>query len=227
VTHIVAGAIGGPGRRRVGVPGRLVEAGYSLAELLVATSVVMTVTGAAGALAAGVQRIATAVDGEQAARMDARFTIDWIVRTVEEAGSYPYGPPAGVCGAGGGVEPLDVDPLADGRRDAIRVRADVNPPNGVLGGAADACDERGEDVLIAFDRRAGTVTRRDAADGAPAAVSAPRVLGLLFEYRDADGAVTNRAVDVASVRITLTVRADGAIDVRPRVYHATARLRER
>lgn len=203
-------------------------AGYSVAELLVATAVVLTVTGAAGLLASGLQRVATAADSEQAARMDARFTLDWIVRTVEEAGSFPYGTPAVLCGGGTDVAPLVTDPLRDGRHDAIHVRADVNPPNGWLGGVAGSCDESGEDVLIAFDRRAGTVTRRDAAPaGAPAALSSPRVLGLRFEYRDAEGRAVDRAVDVSSVLVELTVRADGALDPRPRVYAGLARLRER
>ncbi len=197
-------------------------------ELLAATAVVMTVTGAAGLLASGVQRIATAVDRDQAARMDAHFTLDWIIRTVEEAGSFPYGTPRGVCDGGADVTPLVLDPHHDGRRDAIRVRADLNPPNGVLGGVAGVCDESGEDVLIAFDRRAGTVTRRDAASsGAPAAVSSPRVFGLRFTARDADGHETDRAADVSSVLVELTVRTDGALDPRPRLYTGMARLRER
>ncbi len=208
--------------------GRTTEDGYGLAELLVATAVTMTVTGGAGVLASGVQRIALAVDAEQAARMDAHFTLDSIVRTVEQAGSFPYSGPSVVCGGGTDVTPLVVDPLGDGRRDAIRVLADVNPPNGLLGGVTGDCDESGEDVLIAFDRRAGTVTRRDAASaGAPAAVSSARVLGLRFGYRDAEGHETDRAADVSSVLVELTVRADGALDPRPRLYTGMARLRER
>ncbi|MGE0392489.1 MAG: PilW family protein [Vicinamibacterales bacterium] len=204
------------------------EDGYSLAELLVATAVTMTVTAGAGVLASGVQRVAFAMDADQAARMDARFTLEAIVRTVEQAGSYPYGVPAGVCGGVADAAPLVVDPLGDGRREAIRVRADVNPPNGRLGGTADNCDERGEDVLLAFDRRAGTVTRRDAASaGAPVAVSSPRVLGLRFSYHDADGRETDREADVSTVRVELTVRATGARDLRPRVWRGVARLRER
>lgn len=204
------------------------EAGYSLAELLVATAVTMTVTGGAGVLASAVQRIAMAIDADQAARMDARFTLDTIIRTVEQAGSYPYGTPPGVCGGGADVAPLVLDPAGDGRRDAVRVRADVNPPNGLLGGAAGACDESGEDVLIAFDRRARTVTRRDAVSaGGPAAVSSPRVIGLRFRYRDAEGRETDWAADVSTVLVELTVSAPGGLDARPRVASGVARLRER
>ncbi len=53
------------------------------------------------------------------------------------------------------------------------------------------------------------------------------MLGLRFEYRDAEGRAVDRAVDVSSVLVELTVRADGALDPRPRVYAGLARLRER
>lgn len=201
--------------------------GYSLAELLVATAVLMTVTGAAGVLATSVQRTAMAADAEHAARMDARHTLASVTRALEAAGSYAYGRPASVCGAGGDAAPLVLDPRGDGRRDAVRVRADINPPNGVLGGRGGRCDEAGEDVLIALDREAGTVTRRDGASSAgPVAISEGRVTGLRFEYRTADGSAASRAEDVVAVTVTLTVRVDGSPDTRPRVYTATTRLRE-
>ena len=207
---------------------RTPEAGFGLPELLVATVVVLVVTTAAGALAMGVQRVAVSVDGEQAARMDASFVLATIVRTLEQAGSFPYGPPASVCGGGREVAPLVLDPNGDGRRDAVRVRMDVNPPNGLLGGVDGQCDESGEDVVIALDRRTGAITRRDAAsEGRPVAMSEARVLDLRFTCRDATGVETALAPDVMSVDVELTFRVVGVLDPRPRVMRATVRLRER
>lgn len=203
------------------------DAGYGVPELLVGTVIVLVVTGAAGVLATGVQRIATSVDAEQAARMDARFTVDSIVRTIEQAGSMPYGAPRAVCGGGHDVAPLVLDPNGDGGHDAVRVRMDVNPPNALLGGIEGRCDDSGEDVTIGFDRRAGVVTRRDAVSGGgPVAISSARVVDLRFRVRDAEGLETAVARDAASVEVELTVRADGAFDRRVRVFRAVARLRE-
>ncbi len=203
------------------------ESGFTLTELLVASAVSLVVVGAAGLLADGLQRVATAIDGEYAARMDADYTVDAIVRAIEQAGSLPYGITDAAC-VGGGVEPLQLDPNGDGRPDDIRVRMDVNPPNGRLGGHEPACDDTGEDVTLALDRRAGTVMRRDGTSrAAPVPLSSGAVTDLQFELLDAEGRVGAAAATARAVRVTLATRPAGTWDGRPRTRSVVAWLRER
>lgn len=203
------------------------QAGYSLVELLVSTAVTLVVTGAAGLLATNTERVASVVEREHGALLDAQFTLDWMVRTLEQAGSRAYGPPALACGgAGEEFSALRIDPDGNGVDDDVRVRMDVNPPNGWLGGRPGVCDESGEDVTIGFDREAQVVTRQDvASDTSPVAVSGAIVRDLLFTYRDGEGRVTHRAADVALVEVVLTATMGTGADPRPRVFGAEVWLR--
>ncbi|MEQ1895852.1 MAG: prepilin-type N-terminal cleavage/methylation domain-containing protein [Vicinamibacterales bacterium] len=216
------------------------QSGYSLVELLVSTAVTLVVAGAAGLLATSTERIASVVEREHGALMDAQFTLDWIVRTLEQAGSHAYGTAfsassptsAHACGGGGAslsavpFSAVLIDPDGNGVDDDVRVRMDVNPPNGWLGGWPGLCDESGEDVAIGFDPAAHVVTRQDVAtDTSPVAVSGAIVRDLRFTYRDGERRVTRRAADVSSVEVVLTVTTGTGPDPRPRVHRAEVWLR--
>ena len=208
------------------------QSGYSLVELLVSTAVTLVVVGAAGLLATRTERIASVVEREHRALLDAQFTLDWMVRTLEQAGSRAYGPPALACGGAGeafsavGFSAVLIDPDGNGVDDDVRVRMDVNPPNGWLGGRPGVCDESGEDVAIGFDREAHVVTRQDvASDTSPVAVSGAIVRDLRFTCRDGEGRVTRRAADVALVEVALTATMGTGADPRPRVFRAEVWLR--
>ena len=208
------------------------QAGYSLVELLVSTAVTLVVTGAAGLLATNTERVASVVEREHGALLDAQFTLDWMVRTLEQAGSRAYGPPALACGGAGeefsavGFSAVLIDPDGNGVDDDVRVRMDVNPPNGWVGGRPGVCDESGEDVAISFDREAQVVTRQDvASDTSPVAVSGAIVRDLRFTYRDGERRVTRRAADVESVEVELTAATGVGLDPRLRVLRAEVWLR--
>ena len=203
------------------------QSGYSLVELLVSTAVTLVVVGAAGLLATSIERVASAVEREHGALLDAQFTLDWMVRTLEQAGSRAYGTPELACGgAGETFSALQVDPDGNGVDDDVRVQMDVNPPNGWLGGRPGVCDESGEDVAISFDREAQVVTRQDvASDTSPVAVSGAIVRDLRFTYRDGERRVTRRAADVESVEVELTAATGVGLDPRLRVLRAEVWLR--
>lgn len=203
------------------------QSGYSLVELLVSTAVTLVVVGAAGLLATTTERVASVVEREHGALLDAQFTLDWMVRTLEQAGSRAYGTPALACGdAGDAFSALRIDPDGNGVDDDVRVRMDVNPPNGWLGGRPGVCDESGEDVAIGFDREAHVVTRQDvASDTSPVAVSGAIVRDLRFTYRDGERRVTRRAADVESVEVELTAATGVGPDPRLRVLRAEVWLR--
>ncbi len=213
------------------------QSGYSLVELLVSTAVTLVVVGAAGLLATSTERVASVVEREHGALLDAQFTLDWLVRTLEQAGSRAYGTPARACGGAGeafsavpssavSFSAVQVDPDGNGVDDDVRVRMDVNPPNGWLGGRPGACDESGEDVAIGFDRQAQVVTRQDVASyTSPVAVSGAIVRDLRFTYRDGDRRVTRRAAEVESVEVELTAATGLGPDPRLRVLRAEVWLR--
>ncbi len=203
------------------------QSGYSLVELLVSTAVTLVVVGAAGLLATTTERVASVVEREHGALLDAQFTLDWMVRTLEQAGSRAYGQPALACaGADVVFGALRIDPDGNGVDDDVRVRMDVNPPNGWLGGRPGVCDESGEDVAIGFDREAHVVTRQDvASDTSPVAVSGAIVRDLRFTYRDGERRVTRRAADVESVEVELTAATGVGPDPRLRVLRAEVWLR--
>ena len=51
--------------------------------------------------------------------------------------------------AGTPFQAIRFDPNANGQNDDIRLQMDANPTNGLIGGAAGACNETNEDVTIA------------------------------------------------------------------------------
>ena len=98
-----------------------------------------------------------------------------------------------------------MDPDGDGADDDIRIHADVNPPNGLLGGAVGICDEDNEDLTIAYDADNMTITRRDNnTDMAAMPMTEPVITSLVFEYLDSARNVTANPNAVAYVRVRVT-----------------------
>ncbi|MBM3777677.1 MAG: hypothetical protein FJW23_05465 [Acidimicrobiia bacterium] len=207
-------------------------AGFTLVEVLIAAALTVAVLGAALGVSADVRRALSHAIDDAAVEQEARAALAWIARTVSVAGSNPYGADLTPCAADATpFEALRLDADGNGVDDDVRVQADVNPPNGMLAGRAGECDEAGEDVTIAHDAGARTLTRRDAArDAAPVALTSAIVTGLAFTGFDAAGAPTRAFREIALIRVALTtesrarhsvlggpVRATHTMDVHLRV----------
>ena len=151
---------------------------------------------------------------------EARFALGWIEGTLRTAGSNPYDIATTTCpSAGLEFEALRLDPNGNSVMDDLRVQADVNPPNELLGGVGGVCDETGEDVTIAHDPAARTITLRDNnLGGDPIAMTDSVTTDLRFAYLDANRTPTTVAAAVAFVRIRVTAetpnanRAHGGLD---------------
>ena len=110
--------------------------------------------------------------------------MDWIRRTIEQAGSNPYSVSVSECPAAGtAFQAIRMDPDGDGQPDDIRVQADVGIPDGLIVGSAGNCTQADEDVTIAHNPANNTITRFDrGTDAGPIAWTDGVFTGLQFQY---------------------------------------------
>ena len=182
--------------------------GFTLAELLVAMAIGSLVVGSAMLLTGQMQKsYGSQLDGA-AVQQEARYAMDWIARALVSAGSNPARITVGACPAAGtAFRAIRRDPNADGVNNDVRIHADINPPNGLLGGLAGACTETGEIVTITRDAGANTITRQDhSIDAAAVPMSDTVITQLLFQYFTANGAVAAIDDAVSVVRVTISAR---------------------
>jgi prepilin-type N-terminal cleavage/methylation domain-containing protein len=193
----------------VTVPCRHREAGFTLIEVLVATTVGTIVLGAAVALTMTAQRGYTTQLQDAAVQQEARYALEWIAGVVRSAGANPYNITTSSCPSNNTpFLALRMDPDGDGLDDDIRVNADVNPANGLLGGLPGNCTEANEDITIAHNPAALTITRRDRnLDPAPVAMTEPIFTSLAFTYLRMDRVPTTMVAQVAYVVISVTGRS--------------------
>lgn len=183
-------------------------AGFTLAELLVAMAVGSLVIGSAVMLTGQIQKsYGSQLDGA-AVQQEARYAMDWITRTLVSAGSNPSIITVSNCPAAGTqFRAIRRDPNADGVNNDVRVHADINPPNGLLGGSLGACNEAGEIITIAHNAGTRVITRQDhSVDANPVNMSDTVITQLLFTYLTANGLAAATDDAVATVRVTITAR---------------------
>jgi hypothetical protein len=182
--------------------------GLSLIELLISTSLAVVVVGTGVMLAAGVQSAAAHDEDDAAAREEAQFALAWIGQVVSTAGSNPYGVTEAECfAADAAFAPLQLDPDGNGVHDDLRVQADINPPNKIVGGPSGSCEEMDEDVTITFDAETGAIMRDDVASRGAEAITDGVFTNLRFSYLTAARALTTSADEVAFVRVELTAES--------------------
>jgi hypothetical protein len=176
-------------------------------ELLVATAISVTVLGVTVMVSTQMQERYRFEMDLGAVRAEAQYALDWILRDLRAAGANPYNITVSGCPAGGTpFRAIQRDPSGTGVQNNIRVQADVNPPNGVLGGLAGACTEANEDVTIAHDAERSVITRRDNNGGAAVAMSDDVITGLTFSYLDATRSPALVDPAVAFIRVAVTAR---------------------
>jgi Tfp pilus assembly protein PilW len=181
-------------------------AGFSLVELLVAMTISILVVGGAAALGAQVQSSYRAQMEAATAQQEGRYAIQWIERYLRAAGNNPYRVLTTPCPATGTpFQAIRFDPNGNGQQDDIRLQMDANPTNGLIGGAAGACNEPNEDVTIAFNG-SNSITLRDNITGITDTRTDRVIAGLQFIYRNPQRAITTNPAQVAFVETRVTVR---------------------
>lgn len=183
------------------------ESGFSLVELLIALLVSVMIMGGAASVMTGAQRTYQHQLDDVTVEQEVRFALTWIRRAIENAGSNPYTVTTTSCVTPGAIQIIDMDPNGTGN-DAIRVQADVGIPDGLIIGPSDStgnCDQADEDVTIALNSGAKTITRYDrGTDASPQAWTDSVILALRFDYFDSNLATTATASQVRYVRVSIT-----------------------
>jgi hypothetical protein len=184
--------------------------GFTLVEFMIACLITTAVLGGTVMLASQLQQgYATQLD-DVLVEQEVRYALDWITRILRSAGSNPYGVETSPCPAvGTPFQEIRLDPDGDGMDDDIRIQADISPPNGILGGnVAGTCTEEGEDVTIAHDADALTITKQDNnIDLDPEAMTEPIIAELEFTYLDSARNVTTDEDLIAYVGVHVTGRS--------------------
>jgi hypothetical protein len=186
------------------------DRGFTLVEFMIAAFITTAVLGGTVMLASQLQQGYSTQLDDVLVEQEARFALDWITRILRSAGSNPYSLSTSPCPVvGTPFQAIRIDPDGDDTDSDIRIQADVSPPNGILGGSvAGTCTEEGEDVTIAHDADALTITLDDnnTADG-PEAMTEPIITELEFTYLDSGRNVTTNADLIAYIGVQVTGRS--------------------
>ena len=191
------------------------ERGFTMIELMISMLVSMLVLGSAASVISAVQSTYAHQMDDATVEQEARFAMDWIRRTIEQAGSNPYSVSVTDCpSAGTAVQSVRMDPDGDGLPDDIRVQADAGIPDGLIVGSA-GCNlsnsQANEDVTIAHNPANNTITRFDrGTDAGPIAWTDGVFTGLEFQYLDSSMTWTAFSGAVRIVRVTITGRSRSA-----------------
>jgi type II secretory pathway pseudopilin PulG len=199
------------------------QRGFTLVELLVATTTTVVVLGAAVALTNQIQNGYRRQLEDAAAEQEGRYALDWIGRYLRAADNDPYGkannpgntPCPGVPLPQTPIAGIQFDPDADGDSNDIRLMTDANPPDGMFGGAAaGACNQANEDVTISHNNVNNTILFLDNNTGGAVATRTDTVIeDLNFVFRnstrgliDPNDPLTGDADDVVWVETQITIR---------------------
>lgn len=184
------------------------ERGFTLVEFLIAIAITAAVLGGTVVLATQLQQAYSTQLDDVTVEEEVRFALYWIAQALRNAGTNPYDIAAWLCpGTGTVFQAVRLDPNGNGVDDDVRIQADMNPPNGMLGGPAGVCDEAGEDVTIEHDPGALVITRLDNntdTDGLPDTMTEPVISELLFTYLDSSRTVTTNPDLVTYVQVRIT-----------------------
>lgn len=184
--------------------------GFTLVEFMIACLITTAVLGGTVMLASQLQQGYSTQLDDVLVEQEVRYALDWITRILRSAGSNPYSLNTSPCPTvGTAFQAIRIDPDGDGTDNDIRIQADISPPNGILGGTvAGTCTEEGEDVTIAHDAAALTITQDDNNTvGGPEAMTEPIITELEFTYLDAARNVTTNPDLIAYVALQVTGRS--------------------
>ena len=184
------------------------ENGFTMIELLVASTMTVVVLGGAVALTSQIQTGYRRQLEDSAGEQEARYALEWIGRYLRGAGNNPFNVAISACpGANTSFFGIIMDPNGDGVNNDITIQSDSNPPDGKVGGTAGNCTQANEHVTISFDSTNKTVVFLDEAVGASATTRTDKVIdGLTFTYLDSTRVVTTVQANVFYVQTAVTIR---------------------
>jgi len=214
------------------------DRGFTLVELLVSMTTMVVILGSAVALTQQIQNGYRRQLEDSAAEQEARYALDWIGRYVRGAANNPTGAATTNCPAlNTNVAAVQFDPNNDDVDSDVRLMTDANPPDGLFGGAAAACNQANEDVTISLDNAANTITFLDNNTGGAVSTRTDTVIeDLRFIFRDSghNALVTTLPGNQGNVvyietRITIRTRTIDASSGQPmtRTLSSEVKIRSR
>jgi type II secretory pathway pseudopilin PulG len=205
------------------------DRGFTLVELLVATTTMVVVVGGAVAVTQQVQNGYRRQLEDSAAEQEGRYALDWIGRYLRSASNDPYakaGTPLnpGTTPCPPAIPPtviygIQFDPNLDGINNDVRLMTDANPPDGLFGGAAGACNQANEDVTISIDDVNNTIQFLDNNTGGAVSTRTDTIVeDLTFIFRDSSHNPINTAVPTNAASVWYV---ETQIRIRTRTIDAT------
>ena len=216
--------------------------GFSMIELLVATTITVAVVGGAVAMTMQVQNGYRRQSEDAVGEQEARYSLEFIGRYIRGAGFNPFNVANSTCptGAPGGTTDfvgVDIDPNIDGVFNDVTLQMDANPPDGLIGGVAGACNQANEHVTIALDAVNDTIVFQDEAVGAAATTRTDSVIeNLRFIFKEDDREVMDGTaahpyaeanVVYIETQITIRSRTINAQTGRPNTRTLSSEVRVR
>jgi prepilin-type N-terminal cleavage/methylation domain-containing protein len=166
--------------------------GFTLAEFLIASLILLVVASAAFSLLSEIQRTASYQSEVQAVLNNTRIAMETIERHIRQAGNDPLG--SGLPG------------ITIVSANEVQIRSDLtgssgagNPDKGDPDGDVDDSDEN---VTIRYNGVSRSL--EIVPDGGSPQIAAGYISGLSFQYYDATGAVTADSKDVRTISFTVT-----------------------
>ena len=192
------------------------QRGFTIAELLVSMVVAILVVGGAVTLTSQVQSSYRRQMEEVAAEQEGRYALDWVSKLIRAAGNNPYNIVTGDCpGAATPFSGLILDPNNDNVFNDLRLQTDSNPPDRLLGGSLNNCNQPNEDVTISYDATTRSITFLDNNLGGAASVrTEPVITNLEFVFRDGSHNLIN-PITVANAPQVMYIET--RITVQPRL----------
>ena len=188
--------------------------GFTMVELLVATMVTMLVLGGAVTLTSQVQQGYRRQLEDAAAEQEGRFALDWVSRLIRSAANNPYNIAVSDCPAAATpFSGLIVAAPVNGIHTEVRLQTDSNPPDRLIGGTLNNCDQPNEDVRVWYDAGTRTIRFDDMNLAGNGDMRTEAVIeGLQFIFRDSTRTVIADPVTNAASVIYVETR----VTVRPR-----------
>jgi len=186
------------------------EGGFTLIEFMIAAAIAAAALGGTVMLATQLQQAYTTRLDDATVEEEARFALDWIAQALRNAGTNPYdiSSLATSCAGGGTFTGIEI---TAGNSGIVRIHADINPPNGLIGGTAAGCaaaPEEGEDITIAHDPDESVITREDhSGAGGVVTMTEPVIEDLVFTFLNSSRNVTAIENQIAFVRVQIIGRS--------------------
>jgi Tfp pilus assembly protein PilW len=182
------------------------ENGFTLMELLVASTMTVVVLGGAVAMTSQIQSGYRRQIEDSAGEQEARYALEWIGKALRSVGNNPFNVTTSACPTAGTVfTPLVISATS------ITLQSDSNPADRLIGGASGACNQSGEHVTISYSATNRAITFQDVAVGVGATTRTDAVIdGLQFVYLSSTRApITDmsQAANVFYVQTQITIRS--------------------